>query len=113
MERKAQEPASERNSDLANEYPSFLIGEARLEPSWPSMVQAFEIILDPMDEVERRAVLATFCLRAAALGYASAAPPLSVPAVGFREGRPERPLSAVFLFLIPPSSPSSSTRTIR
>ena len=84
-------------------YPSLLVGEVQgPSPEGGSVVQAYELILDPGDERERRGVLVDFCLRAVAMGYQQAFPPVTLNAIAYRDIGGNHPLSAVYFFLSRP-----------
>ena len=64
------------------------------------------LIVDPLDQRERRGLLVRFGLRAAVEGYRQVLGPVTLPVVGYRDTRGERPLSGiVFFFETPPAAP--------
>jgi hypothetical protein len=103
-ERGQFEPEEKRELSLAEHFPSALVGEVNTETASGNtrVVQAFELIVDPADAAERRAVAVGFCMKAAALGYEPAMPPVMFPEAGFRDPRGTRPLTAMYFFLTPP-----------
>lgn len=101
----SSEPGAREAHTLAELFPSALIGEATRdrESSGGRVVQAYEFIVDPSDAGERRAIVLGFCMQAAALGYDSAFPTVTLPGVGYRDPDGRRPLSAVYFFVTTPS----------
>ncbi len=72
-------------------------------------VCAYELILDPLDQVERHSLLTVFALRAGQSGYKQALGPLVLPNVGYRDREGSRPLTAVQFFFEKPASPAGET----
>jgi hypothetical protein len=87
-------------------FPSALIGEvpSHRESAIGSVVQAYELIVDASDAMERRGIVLGFCLQAAAMGYQSAFPMVTLAEVGYRDQDGRRPLSALYFFLTPPAT---------
>lgn len=93
-------------------YASFLVGELdrSSEDGSSVAIKAYELVVDPTDVRERRGLIVTFGLRAAAAGYRQPFGPVVLPGVGYSDTRAERPLTAVYFFLESPD-PSSSADT--
>lgn len=106
-EREQPEVKRAEPPTLAELFPSALIGETPSsgESSEASVVQAYEFIVDPSDQRERRAVVLGFCMQAAALGYGFPVSSVILPGIGYRDQTGERPLSALYFFVTLPRSP--------
>lgn len=86
----------------------FLLGQTERPNADGTMteVRAYEFVLDPHDQTERRGTIATFALQALAAGYCQALAPIVMPDVGFRAA--DQPLVAVYWFLeVPPETTPS------
>ncbi|TAK28803.1 MAG: hypothetical protein EPO21_21855 [Chloroflexota bacterium] len=93
-------------SHFEQKYASHLIGEMvrRNEDGSQTQIRAYELIIDPVNQAERRGILTDFGLRAAQAGYKQALGTVELPGVGYRDTEGRRPLTVVYFFLERPSS---------
>lgn len=100
----------QQRANFETVYERFVIGEVirRGDDGTETPILAYELVVDPMDEAERRALVGGFALRAAQAGYKQALGPVVLPEVGFKDTAGTRSLTAVYLFLEQPSSETSS-----
>ena len=100
VERKVHE------NDFKERFGVFLNGklESRHEDGSVTNIEAYEVVVDPVNRGERGSILQEFVLRAAAAGYKQVMGPIVLNDVGILDRAPDRPLSAVQFFLIPPAS---------
>lgn len=65
---------------------------------------SYELVIDPLDQVERDSVLTVFALRAAQSGYKQALGPVVLANIGYRDPKGKQPLTAVQFFFEKPDS---------
>lgn len=84
-----------------SDFGRFLMGrvERANEDGGTTGLRAYEFILDPAAQGERRGIAITFFLRAAAAGYSPLVAPLVIPSAGYVDPSGAHPLTAVYWFL--------------
>ncbi len=65
-------------------------------------VRSYELIIDPMDDRQRRSVINQFAHDATRAGYKEALSPIVIPNIGYQDTQGQRPLTAVYFFLEKP-----------
>ena len=82
------------------EYKKYeLDSRIREDESGKYVVHSYEIILNSMKQIERRALVSTFGLDAIQAGYKQVFAPVVLPSVRIADLRGEIPLTAVYFFL--------------
>jgi hypothetical protein len=106
-----QQPASPEQirQDFEQAWRPCLLGERRRrnEDGSETAISMYEIIFEPMNQPERRGVMASFVLNALDAGYTEAMAPVVIPNVGFKDQHGRQPLAAVYFFIEKPLSTGS------
>lgn len=84
-----------------SDFGRFLMGrvERANDDGSTTGVRAYEFVLDPTAQGERRGIAITFFLRAAAAGYSPIVAPLVIPGAGYADPSGAHPLTTVYWFL--------------
>lgn len=85
-------------------YKPHIVGEMvrNNEDGTETTIQTYELVIDPVEQRERRSIIADFGVRAAQAKYKQALGPVVLPSIGFKDPEGTRSLTAVYFFLEKP-----------